>query len=87
MVKKGDEVAWAMLRYELEDAQEHINALIQEMSADQNFSEVEFGIHMAHIYAHLNRAWHMRTATEADAASDTAKWQQWSQMPSDLQPL
>jgi hypothetical protein len=41
---------------------------------------------MAHIYGHINRAWHARNATDAQHADDRL-WDDWNKFPTDLAPL
>lgn len=58
--KDNAPAAWATLMYELEDAQEHLTTLISEMSSEADYDEVNLRIDLAHVFAHLNRAWHLR---------------------------
>lgn len=69
--------------YELEDAQEHLTALISEMNATDDFDEVDLRIQLGHVFSHLNRAWHRR-----DKANDLNQdeWPDASRFPSDLDP-
>jgi len=76
-------VAWALLQYELADAQDGIESLLRDMAEDKEFSEIEFGIHMAHIYGHSNRAWNGRNATD-EQHNDNILQDEWSKLPSDL---
>ncbi len=87
MYEDAEPVARAMIGYDLSDAQEHLGQLLQEMRDDPEFGEIEFGIGLAHIYAHLNRAWHQRNASEeeTEAPNDT-HWEEWSRFPTDLPP-
>jgi hypothetical protein len=82
-------VAWALLDYELTDAQEHLTQLCQEIQQNPDFDEVDFRILLAHIYSHLNRAWNRRDATDAQVTPDIAQstWDKWSQFPTDIEPL
>ena len=76
-----------MLGYELDDAAEALATLLREMKAE-DFGEPEFRVNLGHVYAHLNRAWHMRNAT-TDAALDPSEEQReaWTQFPTDLEPV
>jgi hypothetical protein len=76
-------VAWALLQYELADAQDGIESLLRDMAEDKEFSEIEFGIHMAHIYGHLNRAWNGRNATEQQWEANKMP-DKWDNFPPDL---
>lgn len=73
-----------MLMYELEDAHEHLGALISQMNATDDFDEEDLRIQLAHVFSHLNRAWHRRDKT-TDLNED--EWVAASQFPSDLDPL
>jgi hypothetical protein len=81
--KEGAPVAWAALMYELEDAQEHLAALISNMSSDTDYDEVNLRIDLGHVFSHLNRAWHRREKTEG---LDEAEWLVASRFPTDLDP-
>ncbi len=81
-------VGWALLMYELDDAHEHLDNLLTHMRERSDFDEIEFQIELAHVYAHLNRAWFRRNvhedfaASEYDAASEIA-----TRFPTDLEPI
>lgn len=77
-------VGWSMLMYELEDAQEHLTSLISKMSSEPDYDEVNFRIDLAHVFSHLNRAWHRRDVVDD---LDDDGWQRASQFPTDLDPL
>ncbi len=82
--KSENPIEWALLVYQLEDAAEHLTKLIREMSEREDYDEPEFRIDLGHIFAHLNRAWHLRNLTgeEAQSLSDEA-----SEFPTDLRPI
>lgn len=81
--KQSVPVEWAALMYELEDAQEHLTALISEMSAADDFDEVDLRIQLGHVFSHLNRAWHRRDKVYGP---NQEEWQDASRFPSDLDP-
>jgi len=86
--KQTDYVAWVAVVQELDDAVEHLQALVRKMSEEADFGEVEFRIGLGHVYAHLNRAWHQRDTTEEEQAVFTAdQFQAWSRWPTDLAPV
>lgn len=58
--KEKSPVEWAGLMYELEDASEHLTALISEIENDPEFDEIDFKIQLQHIFSHLSRAWNRR---------------------------
>jgi hypothetical protein len=76
-------VGWALLAYELEDARE---ALVELLAAtnDPDFDETEFGIQLAQIYSHLNRAWNSRAHA---GEQSQAEFQRFSDLPKDRHPL
>lgn len=82
--KESAPAAWSTLMYELEDAQEHLATLISKMSSQVDYGEVNLRIDLGHVFAHLNRAWHLRDLTED---LDQEQWQRASQFPKDLDPI
>jgi len=82
--KKSAPVEWAGLMYELEDAQEHLTALISEMNAADDFDEGNLRIKLGHVFSHLNRAWHRRDKANG---LNQDEWQDASRFPSDLDPI
>jgi hypothetical protein len=76
-------VEWALLMYELEDAREALVELLAATNAP-DFDESEFGIQLAHIYSHLNRAWNRRAHLGEQSDAD---FQRFSDFPKDLHPL
>ena len=78
-------VAWAMLLTELDEAREHLDDLVNTMHRDGNIDEEsEFAVHLGHVFAHLNRAWHSRNQ---DAEISEQQWPLFSAFPTDLQPI
>jgi hypothetical protein len=77
-------VAWSLLLDDLEDAREHLDNLIKEISASSGYGEPEFRIDLGHVYAHLNRAWRRR-----DIAEDftDGEWAAAGAFPNDLEPV
>lgn len=87
--KETNPVVWALLHYELSDAQEHLGELLQEMQEQPDFDEEEYRIWLSHIYAHLNRAWNRRNTTDAQELIDQNKvnyWEGWTNFPADIKP-
>jgi hypothetical protein len=82
----GDQhpAGWAMLMYELEDAQEHLGNLIASLSTRTDFTEIELRIELGHVYAHLNRAWFRRNVAEDFPEAD---WDVASRFPDDIEPV
>lgn len=87
--QQANPVAWALLGFELTDAQEHLAQLCQEMQQNPDFDEVDLRIWLAHIYSHLNRAWNRRNATDEQVVPEVAPetWDKWSRFPTDIEPL
>ena len=76
-----------MFCYELEDAAEALESLLQEVDRD-DFGEADLRIGLGQVYAHLNRVWHMRNA-DAESVLNTSEEQReaWTQFPTDLEPV
>ena len=84
MIKRDHHpVGWAMLNYELADAQEHLGNLLKHLD-DPEYSEEEFRVELGHVYAHLNRAWYQRNLPQELPQSE---WELASKYPSDLDPV
>lgn len=79
-------VAWAMLLYELADAREHLNTLIDEMATVGAVDEADFRAQMGHIFAHLNRSWHGREDVRLGELTGGLH-AEWSRFPDDLDPI
>ena len=88
ITEQTDPVAWYLLVTELEDVEEGLKNLARDMSESKDFDEIDFEIHMRHIYGHLNRAWNKRNATDAHVqnAYDN-RYDELSQFPTDIEPL
>ena len=82
--KMKDPVALASFLYELEDAHEHLGQLIVEIKNDLEFDESDFRVSLAHVYAHLNRAWSMHRMGRELAEDER---DQASKFPGDLEPI
>jgi hypothetical protein len=81
--RNADALEWALLRFKLNEAREHLDILIKDMDTNPEFGEIEFGIDLAHIYAHLNQAWNGRGKKGEWSESD---FDLFSQYPSRLEP-
>ena len=85
MINKDlDPAEWAGLMYELEDAREHLVALMVDMEKDSEFDETDLRIQLGHIFSHLNRAWHRRKLNR-DLSDE--EWANASKFPNDLEPI
>ena len=77
-------VAWTMLLIEMEEAHEHLRELLAQLRPQGPIDDYEFAVHLGHVYAHLNRAWHARhQVTEITEA----QWEPFSQFPVDVRPV
>lgn len=70
--------------YELDDAQEHLTALISEMNVADDFHEIDLRIKLGHVFSHLNRAWHRRDKAKG---LNEEEWLEAARFPSDLDPV
>ena len=82
--QNNDSVEWALLLYELDDAREHLESLIDQMNGDGEIEEEDYAVQLGHVYAHLNRAWHAR-GLEGEIPGD--RWEEFSRFPADLKPV
>lgn len=81
---KENPVAWAQLLSELEAAHEHLGSLVSEMARDGQIDVESYAVDIAHIYAHLNRAWNTRNIT---GRVTEYQWEEGRSFPPDLEPL
>ena len=56
MNRHDNPVQWALLVEGLNEAKEHLEAVIAKMISVRDYDERYFQVDMAHIMAHLNRA-------------------------------
>jgi hypothetical protein len=80
--KQEHPVGWALLMYELEDAQEHLTKIIADMESDPDYGEGNFRVDLGHLYSHINRAWHRRD-TEEDLPENG--FEKASEFPTDIE--
>ena len=79
MINNQNYIAWSQFIYELEDAKEHLENLLKEIQADDEYGEEELRIDLGHVYAHLNRAWNSRNTEK--------EWESNSKFPVDIEPV
>lgn len=82
--QESNPVEWAMLIYELDDAREHLETLLKDISESEDFTDEDYSVHLGHIFAHLNRAWNTRNV---DSEMTAEQQDAMSQFPTDLQPI
>lgn len=73
---------WALLIYEVDDAKEHLQGLLEQM-AQGKIDEMDYQVQLGHIYAHLNRAWNTRN--KLGECSDEER-EAFSAFPKDIKP-
>lgn len=81
--KENAPVEWAMLMYELDDAREHLERMMELMASDPDYNESAFRVDLGHIFSHLNRAWHRRNIS---GELEGAAWEEAGKFPTDLEP-
>ena len=84
MIRRQNHVAWSQFIYELEDAKEHLENLLNEIQADDEYGDEKFRIDLGHVYAHLNRAWNSRNIEKEISKKE---WENNSKFPQDIQPV
>ena len=78
----------AAISSNLEDALEELVVMSEMFRPHTKVDESEFKVRIAHLYSHLNTAWNVRNASEADLASaDSGRVNAWSRFPTDLHPF
>jgi hypothetical protein len=71
--------------YELADAQEQLNEIVDRFTPDAETNESDFQVWFAHLYGHLNTAWNMRHCSAQDHDSaDGKQLDKWKQFPTDM---
>lgn len=80
---KSNPVEWSSLMYELEDAKEHLENLINEMNENGTVDEVQYKINIGHVFAHLNRGWNSRNKIGDYNAKER---EEFSSFPNDIEP-
>jgi hypothetical protein len=86
MINPADDPAgWAALVQELDEAHEHLGALVQQMASEGRIDTEDFAVQLGHVYAHLNRAWNGRRAPAAELSNEQGDV--LSRFPADLNPV
>jgi hypothetical protein len=78
----------ASIAYDLTDAREDIDSIIELFNPNERVDESEFRVRMAHLYFHINSAWNKRNLTddELEIAGGEA-CNRLAQFPLDIKPL
>lgn len=82
--ERDNPVEWALLIYDLEEAKEHLESLIDDLADKGRIDECDYAVHLGHVFAHLNRNWNARHL-EGEIPSD--EYERYSQFPDDLDPV
>ena len=78
MINRNDNpVEWSTLEYDLIDAREHIQTLLDRMQND-DYGEIEYQIDLKHIYSHINKAWNARNHIGDWSDSDFKKYSKYN---------
>ena len=80
MNSKDNPVAWSLLIDELADLREHTESLMNDLVEKGSIDKIEYEIDIAHLYSHLNRAWH-RIRFDDDLTDE--EWEKASKLPTD----
>jgi hypothetical protein len=74
-----------LVTFHLNEAHEQLQAILDEMSRDDDYGYGEYVVEMQHLYYHLNTAWNARDAfnEEAEPISDEL-FNRWGRFPHDL---
>ncbi len=85
MINSNDNpLEWIQLMYELEDAHLHLGDLITKLQRDGRVDIEPYAIDLAHVFAHLNRAWNSR---EHVGEMSQKHWEEYRTFPADLDPI
>jgi hypothetical protein len=69
----------------LKESLEELTRTIADLETDNNYTEVEFQIAMAHLYNHLNTAWNSRCEDPAEvSAISQDNFFKWRAFPLDI---
>jgi hypothetical protein len=83
-----DYVNRALMAYELADAQEQLNEIVERFTPDAEINESDLRVWFAHLYGHLNSAWNTRHCSQQDQdLADGKQLDKWKQFPTDIDPI
>ena len=78
----------ASIAYDLSDAKEDLDAIIDLFRPNEKVDEAEFRVRMAHLYYHLNLAWNKRNLTDNELEiTDGKGLNRLAQFPLDITPM
>ena len=79
---KDNPVEWALMGYELDEVIEHLQNISNQFKPQSEVCEIEFGVDMGHVYAHLNRIWNSRNH-KGDILQE--QFDKYSEFPDDVE--
>ena len=80
--------ARAQCAYDLQDALEELQEIVEMVRPDNELDEMDFRVSMAHLYCHFNSAWNRRNlSSEELKTADHDRMNEPGQFPTDLKPL
>lgn len=82
--RKSNPNEWSTFLYELDDAKEHLESLINQLNESGTIDEVDFKIQLSHVYAHINRRWNIRNLKDDFNGQESALL---SSFPKDIDSL
>ena len=85
MISENDNpVEWALLLYDLDEAKEHLESLIDQMNKGGKIDEEDYAVQLGHVFAHLNRDWNARNL---EGEIPEGEHEKFSRFPDDLDPV
>ena len=82
--RKSNPNEWSTFLYELDDAKEHLESLINQLNESGTIDEVDLKVQLSHVYAHINRSWNIRNLKHDFNVQESAVL---SNFPKDIDPL
>jgi hypothetical protein len=78
----------ASMAYELADAQEQLNEIVERFTPGAEIDENDLRVWFAHLYGHLNAAWNKRNSSAKDLdLADGKQLDRWKRFPRDIDPI
>lgn len=84
MDKNENYLVWVQVVDELSEAKEHLDKVIKEITGEAQMLEDDLKVDLGHVYAHLNRTWHLRNSKEG---VEKENWGEISKFRDDLEPV
>ncbi len=78
----GDLMNVGLMLCHLREAKEELEKIIKELESNKEYCASEYGVHMTHLYHHLNTAWHIRNvAPERVYNYSSEDFDAWGKFP------